>query len=96
MARSGESNSEEKHFWRVNGIGESGLVSGEGLLWELIQGNDVPSVPLISTSDSFFPSAFMNIDTRGGVSNFGGVNQFSNTRLMNLLSRSDLSIPDRR
>ena len=58
------------------------------MLGELIQGNDVGS-------DYFSPSAFLSIDTRGCVSTFGGVNQFGDTRPMNLRSRSDLSISDR-
>ena len=63
------------------------------MLGELIQGTDAPSVPLLSGSDSFSPSAFINVDTRGGVSTVGGVNQFGDTRPMNLRSRSNRFIP---
>ena len=42
---------------------------------ELTQSVDVPLVPLISNLDSFSPSAFMSVDTRVGLSTFGGVSQ---------------------
>ena len=63
LAQPGESNSEEQFFLREKGNDESGFVSGTGLLDELIQGTDAPSVSLLSGSDYFFPSTFMNVDT---------------------------------
>ena len=62
---------------------------------ELIQGSNAPSVLLLSSSESFSPSTFMNIDTRGRASTFGGVDQFSDNRPMTLRSRLDISIPGR-
>ena len=47
---------------------------------------------MLSGSESFSPSAFMNLDTRGALPTFGGVNQYSETRPMNLRSRADLSV----
>ena len=98
LARPGESNIAERSFLRGDGVGgvvESGTVMGADLLGELIQGHDSPLVPMLSGSDSFSPSAFMNIDAGGDISTFGGVNQYGDTRPMKLRSRGDLSVPGR-
>ena len=63
LAQPGESNSEKQPFLRGKVNDESGFVLGAGLLSELIQGLDASSVSLLSGSDSFFPSTFMNVDT---------------------------------
>ena len=74
LVQPGKSNIEEKQFLRSQGDEGSNFVSEVGLLDELTESNDAPSVPLLSDSDnSFSPSAFMNMDTRGGGSTFGGV-----------------------
>ena len=64
---------------------------------ELTQSVDVPSVPLISTSDYFSHLAFMSVDTRAGLSTFGGVSQPGDTqdRSSNLRFRSGINIPSR-
>ena len=58
---------------------------------------DVPSVPLISSSDSFSPSVFMSVDTQVGLSTFGGVSQpgVTQDRSSSLRSRSVIKIPSR-
>ena len=52
-------------------------------------------MPLLSGSESFSPSVFMSVDTRVGLSTFGGVTKFGDTqgRPLNLCSRSSISIP---
>ena len=76
---------------------DRGLVAGSGLLTELTQSMDAPSMPLLSGSDSFSPSVFMRVDTRVGLSTFGGVNQpgVTQDRSSNLRSRSEIKIPSR-
>ena len=58
---------------------------------------DAPSLPLLSSSDSFSPSAFMSVDTRAGLASFGGVNQTGiiHDRSTRLRSRSEIKIPGR-
>ena len=45
------------------------------MLSEMTKAKDAPSVPLPSGSKSFSLSAFMNIDSGGRITTFGGVNQ---------------------
>ena len=74
LAQPGKSKIEEQHFMRVKYNDESGFVSGGVFLGELFQGKDNPSVLLLSGSDSFSPSGFMNVVTRGGVFFVGLIN----------------------
>ena len=95
LKQPGKSISEDQPFIRRKDYDDSGFVSGSSLLDELIQGSDAPSVLLLSSSESDSPSTFMNIDTRGRASTFGGVDLFGDNRPMILRSRSDISIPGR-
>ena len=76
LKQPGKSISEDQPFIRRKDYDDSGFVSGSSLPDELIKGSEAPSVPLLSSSGSFSPSTFMDIDTRRGVSTFGGVDQF--------------------
>ena len=99
LTQPGKSYYEEKYFLRLRDDEDedSGLVSGSGLLTELTQSMNAPSVSLLSSSDSFSPSAFMSVDTRAGLLTFGGVSQpgVTQDRSSNLRSRSGIKIPSR-
>lgn len=66
LAQPGKLNIEEKSFLRGKGGEDSGFVSEAALLKELTQSKDNSLVPLISGSEYFSPSAFVNLDIRGG------------------------------
>ena len=70
----------------------------KGVLNELIQSKDAPSVPLLSWLDAgFFSSlALTNMDIgRGGGSNFNGISKFGDIRPRPFRSRSSMSLPRR-
>ena len=93
----GKSKNEEQFFPVVKGGGYPSLVSGSGLLSELVLSKGESSAPLLPSSNAvhFFPSVFMNVDTRGWYTAFGGVSNLRNDIPMTLRSRSDLTLPKR-
>ena len=95
LEQPGKSNGEVQPFIRRKDNEDSGFASGSRLFDELIQESDASSVLLLSSSESFSPSAVMNIDTRGGISTFGRIDQFSDNRPMTLRSRSDIHVSGR-
>ena len=63
LEQPGKSNGEVQPFIRRKDNEDSGFASGSRLFDELIQESDASSVLLLSSSESFSPSAVMNIDT---------------------------------
>ena len=93
----GKSKIEYPVFPSVKGERDPSFVSGAGLLDELVTSDEVPPAPLLSSVNEgpFSPSAFMNVDTRGGVATFGGVSTLGTGRLMTLRSRANCTLPKR-